>query len=188
MGKTIEIRLSDAQHAALIAQAAAYGRHLFDHCRMKLMENLTTPALVSLRVPPQLTGGRSTTVQVAETDAPAKVAEFAERLAALPDTRRAPASDNVRMSRIEAMMVEMSQAIHNLANPAYIVEPQQPADPIDVDSLVSAQFAEAEAQGLTEHVPDEAEQQLASSGVRPLSRRPIPFSAHSAPRHLRELG
>jgi hypothetical protein len=185
MGKTIEIRLNDAQHLALLTEAASSGRHLFDHCRIKLMQNLTTPAPVSLRVPPQLTGGRSMSVQVAEADAPAKVAEFAERLAALPDTHRLPASDDARMSRIEDALSRLTEYVLNGQQPT---EPQQPHDPIDVDSLVSAQFAEAEAQGLTEYVPDEAEQQLASSGVRPLSRRPIPFSAHSAPRHLRELG
>jgi len=182
MGKTIEIRLNDAQHLVLLAEAAASGRHLFDHCRIKLMQNLTTPAPVSLRVPPQLTGGRSMSVQVAEADAPAKVAEFAERLAALPDTRPPPASDDARMSRIEDALSRLTEYVLGGQQPT---EPQ-PADPIDVDSLVSAQFAEAEAQGLTEYVPDEAEQQLASSGVRPLSRRPIPFSAHSAPRHLRD--
>lgn len=164
MGKTIEIRLSDAQHAALIAEAATYGRHLFDHCRHKLTEKFIVEA------------------QYAKPELERLRVREAERVVAgRPPVIR---DDDARMSRIEDALSRLTEYVLGGQQPTQ----PQPADPIDVDSLVNAQFAEAEAQGLTEHVPDEAEQQLASSGVRPLSRRPIPFSAHSAPRHLRELG
>jgi hypothetical protein len=182
MGKTIEVWLSDAQSAALSAEAEASGMKFFEFCRAKLVADVTAKP-VSLRIPPQLTGGRSTTIQVAEADAPAKVAEFAERLAALPEPQRPPEDD--RISRIEDAVARLTEFVLQGQQPA--LAEAQPQQPLDVDSIVNAQFAEAEAAGLTEHVPDEAEQQLAESGVRPLSRRPIPFSANSAPRHLQQL-
>jgi hypothetical protein len=166
MGKTIEIRLSDAQHAALLFEAESAGRHLFDHCRHKLTEKFIVQA------------------QYAKPELERLRVREAERVVA----GRPPVihDDNARMSRIEDALARLSEYV--LGGQPTETQPEQPHDPIDVDSLVSAQFAEAEAQGLTEYVPDEAEQQLANSGVRPLSRRPIPFSVHSAPRHLRELG
>jgi len=182
MGKTIEIRLSDAQHAALIAAAEASGRHLFDHCRMMLMQNLTTP--VQRTIKPKFAHGElsPTIVNVGSVDRNGVHPDNGQTYGRSPAMEALP--DDARMSRIEDALSRLTEYVLGGQQPT---EPQPP-DLIDVDSLVSAQFAEAEAQGLTEYVPDEAEQQLASSGVRPLSRRPIPFSAHSAPRHLRELG
>lgn len=184
MGKTIEIRLSDAQHAALIAEAESAGRHLFDHCRHKLTEKFVVKAEHS-RFESYYRRKPFDMVQDAKRGLEQANVREAERMVAGPPS--VIHDDNARMSRIEDALARLSEYVLGGQQPTE-TQPEQPHDPIDVDSLVSAQFAEAEAQGLTEHVPDEAEQQLANSGVRPLSRRPIPFSAHSAPRHLRELG
>jgi len=156
MGKTIEIRLSDAQHAQLTAEAASEGLPFFGYCREKLTAQMTT------RLPPT----------------PANPGPRLSPPPKLPE-------DN-RIDRLEAMMMEMGRAIQNLANPAYVVEgPQEPEDPIDVDSIVNAQFQEAEAQGLTERVPDENEEVMRYAGVRPLARSAPKFS--STPRHLQGL-
>jgi hypothetical protein len=160
MGKTIEVRLSDAQHAALSEAAKASGTTaFFSFCRDMLMAGLEMNA----KAPgPERTAVRPQIKQ--------------------PMAVETPADD--RISRIEDAVQRLTDYVLQGQQPAPEAPPQQP---IDVDSIVNAQFAEAEAQGLTEHVSDEAEQQLAESGVRPLSRRPTPFSAGSAPRHLQQL-
>jgi hypothetical protein len=167
MGKTIEIRLSDAQHAALTEahQANPDGRPFYGFCRDMLMAGLTEPKPVLLRVAPQLSPGRSATVRVAATNAPAgKTADD-------------------RIARIEDAVARLTDYVMGSQQPS---DPQ-PEQPIDVDSLVDAQFAEAEAQGLTHREPDENEEVMRHAGVRPLSRRPPRFSANSAPRHLQSL-
>jgi hypothetical protein len=160
MGKTIEVELNDAQFAQLTAEADMAGMKLFKYCRAKLTNTL--PAAEYHGVP------------IKQVD----------RIVQPAMDRFIPAQDD-RISRIE-------EAIANLTN--FVLQGQpaapdqaHPQDPIDVESLVDRQFREAEAQGLTEHVPNETEQHMADSGVRPLSRRPQPFSANSAPRHLQQL-
>lgn len=165
MGKVIEIRLSDAQHAALTEAHNASGGTFFEFCRAKLMDGLTTP----LQRSPKLERARI---------------DHAERL--VQGQPRVIAEDD-RISRIEDALTRLTDYVLQGQAPDE-AQHQQAAAPVDIDSLVNAQFAEAEAAGLTQHVPDEADVQMAQSGVRPLSRRPVPFSASGGPRHLRELG
>jgi hypothetical protein len=180
MGKTIEVRLSDAQYAALSAEAEASGQTFFGYCRSKLTANADAH---TYGVGPMM------------RDLPAIRAENNRKLteAFMREAERVPPyiipEPDDRIGRLETMMMEMGRAIQNLANPAYVAEPQlqEPQEPVDVDSIVNAQFAEAEAQGLTEHVPDENEEVMQHAGVRPVMRRPTPFSASNAPRHLQQL-
>jgi hypothetical protein len=167
MGKTIEVRLSDAQHAYLWAEAEAAGQPFFGYCRAKLVAaSVATPAQPKPRViVPQFS--------------------VATVKAALKQTEPQPAPADDRIARIEDAVARLTSYVMGQAEPA--AEQQQADDPIDVDSIVNAQFQDAEANGLTEHVPDENEEVMQHAGVRPLSRRPMKYSAHSTPRHLQQL-
>lgn len=161
MGKTIKIDLSDAQYAALSAEAEALGRPLFGHCRDKL--------------------AAATVASPAQPKRPVIVPQFTQ----VPEMSQAaptpPADD--RIARIEDAVARLTDYVMGQAAP----EAQQPSEPLDVDSIVNAQFAQAEAAGLTEHIPDVEEELMLASGVRPISRRPVPFSAHGGPKHLQQL-
>lgn len=176
MGKTIEVFLSDAQHAALLAEAAASGLPFFGYCRSKLMGE----------IPPEAYGIGPAMHEMprhrAENDR--KRTELIEAEASRPLLPpAAPAADD-RIARIEDAVARLTDYVMGQAAPA---QPQHPTEPPSVDDIVNAQFADAEAHGLTEHVPDVDEEVMQHAGVRPLSRRPIPFSANSAPRHLQQL-
>lgn len=160
MGRSIEVRLSDAQYAQLSAEAEASGQKFFEYCRAKL----------TIAAPPTT---RTTTL----------IVPAVHRAPVQP----APADD--RISRIEDAVARLTQYV--LADKQEPTEPQseqpQAAAPFDVDSIVNEQFSEAEAQGLTQHVPDVNQEVMNAAGVRPLSRRPVPFSPQTAPRHLAGL-
>lgn len=153
MGKTIEVRLSDAQHAQLVAEAEASGDSFFGYCRSKL----TTQLLDAFPLTPANPAPRVTIK---------------------------PTADD-RIARIEDAVARLSEIVLQGHQPVAAQE-AQPAEPFDVEDLVNEQFAEAEASGLTERIPDEVEEVMAQSGMRPLSRRPIRFS--TTPRHLQGLG
>lgn len=67
-------------------------------------------------------------------------------------------------------------------------EPQpEPVPEFELDAIVGAKLAEAEAAGLAEPAP-QPEQSPESAEVRPLRRPPTPFSAQTTPRHLAGIG
>lgn len=152
MGKTIEVRLSDAQHAQLVAEAEASGESFFGYCRSKL----TAVSVQAIR----------------------------DRSVVVP-TRPTTSTSDDRIARIEDAVARLSEIVLQGHQPVAAQE-AQPAEHFDVEDLVNEQFAEAEASGLTERIPDEVEEVMAQSGMRPLSRRPIRFS--TTPRHLQGLG
>ena len=163
MGKTIEIRLSDAQHATLMAEAEASGHPFFGYCRAKLLsDSIVRP--------------EESPVVMARTLVPGK-----------PAVRAAPAptipSADDRFARLEDAVAKLTEYVLQGSQ----AQPMDAAEPPSVDDLVNAQFAQAEAEGLTEHVPDEAEVAMETSGVRPLHRRPQPFSPAVAPRHIAQM-
>lgn len=165
MGKTIEVRLSDAQYAALSAEAAASGQKFFEYCRAKLVA--------------------ATVASPAQPKHPAIITKFN----LVPELRQeapAPPADD-RIARIEDAVARLTEYVLQGQPTPDQAQPEQPQQPIDVDSLVDAQFAEAEAAGLTEHVPGVDEEVMQHAGVRPLSRRPMRFSANTAPRHLQDM-
>lgn len=176
MGKVIEIRLSDAQHAALSAEAEASGHRFFEYCRIKLT---TENQALSYGTSPM-----ASDLAVVKADNERKLIQ-----ARLREAERLPPPmivENDRISRIEDAVARLTDYV--LKGHAPTEMPAQPAAPVDIDAMVAASFQEAEAQGLTEHVPDEAETELQTSGVRPLSRRPVPFSPATVSRHLQQIG
>lgn len=171
MGKIIEVRLSDAQYAALWTEAEASGQKFFEHCRAKLVGDGSSygigPAMV-------------VDLPIVKAENERKRRETVAREVAV----QGPPTDD-RISRIEDAVARLTEFVLNGQVPA--APPSSPLEPIDVDSLVDAQFREAEASGLTEPMPDETEIEMQASGVRALSRRPIPFSARGVPRHLQDV-
>ena len=161
MGKTIEIRLSDAQHAALTVEADASGTTFFGYCRAKLLNETNTQAREPVVIERP----------IAPRHATPKVAAVAP-----------PVVD--RIARIEDAVARLTEVVMQGYQPQ---EQPMAAEPPSVDDIVNAQFAEAEAAGLAEHVPDEADVEMQHSGVRPLQRRPTPFSAANAPKHLQQF-
>lgn len=175
MGKTIEVRLSDAQYAALFAEAEGLGRKLFEHCRAKLVattNDLSYGESPAMRALPLL-----------RADNERKLAEGRLREAERPLPRIIPADD--RIARLEDAIARLTNHVLGQAEPA--AQQQEQYAPPDVDSIVDAQFAAAEAEGLTEVQPDQADIEMQHAGVRPLSRRPMPFSSANVPRHLQQL-
>lgn len=65
--------------------------------------------------------------------------------------------------------------------------PQSAAPAIDIDAMVGDAFEQAEAEGLTERQIEEGQGDMPDSGVRPLFRRPVPFSRGTQPMHLQQL-
>lgn len=176
MGKTIEVRLNDAQYAALVAEADASGQKFFEHCRTKLVAGHqghygTSPLKQRL---PEF-----------RRENEAKLAEARIREAQRIPPYIIPEPDD-RIDRIERAVAALTDVVMG----AQIVPPQPDpalAEPLDIDSIVDAQFAQAEAAGLTEMVPDPIEEEMQNSGVRAISRRPVPFSGANTPRHLQSL-
>lgn len=171
MSRTIEIRgLTDAQCDALADEAKARGVKFFDHCRDRLLANLTVAA------PPAY--GRGPALQAA----PLMRQENAK-------VKVEVAGDD-RIGRLEAMMAQMAETVNLLAvNPSVVVGTQPVADggevDIDLDDVIGQSLAVAEREGLT---VVEREQPAASGGVRHVgTRRPAPFSVNSVPQHLRNL-
>ncbi len=211
MGKTIEIRLSDAQHRALSAEAEASGGTFFGYCREKLMagteikrrpasEPIPDPADRSLRTDPVA----KDLEQVRNRLDRAFHHAFAGHDLGEPASEAVPASPEPhqvlpttwgkestistgpdRLSRIEDAVARLAEIVMG-QQPAQAPQPQ-PTEPIDVDDMVSRQMAAAEAEGLTEHVPDQADIEMQHAGVRPLHKRPTRFAAASVPRHLQDV-
>jgi hypothetical protein len=213
MGKSIEIRLSDAQYAALSAEADAAGVPFFGHCRAKLVANMTAaqPSLIDYRKyyagpktvdtvdqpygrGPTLAGLPSVIAENERKLAKARIREAEMRTHVIP-VIPAPADDRIAriedaVARLTEYLIDRGPPTQQYASSDYSIatpEPQKVTEPIDVDSLVDAQFRDAEANGLTEHIPDADEEVMQHAGVRPLSRRPQRYSANSGPSHLQEL-
>lgn len=171
MGKTLQIQLSDAQHAALSAEAQASGvTSFFGYCRSKLLagtEIRRKPAEVSLEPIAAALAAMAPKEQTVQV--PPQPAEDL------------PPSD--RLSRIEDAVARLTEFV--LATQQ---QPQpQPVEPPNVDDMVEFQLRQAEAEGLTEHVPDQAEVEMHHAGVRPLQKRQMPFSAATVARHLQDV-
>lgn len=58
---------------------------------------------------------------------------------------------------------------------------------IDIDDLVAASLEEAEAAGLTQPQIEAAQGEMPEAGVRPLFRRPIPFSRGTQHARLEQM-
>jgi hypothetical protein len=177
MGKTIEVRLSDAQYAYLWAEAEAAGQPFFGYCRAKLVAaTVASPAQPKLpAVQPMFTASELI---------PERVVDIKPGLVARTAPLATPAADD-RIARLEDAIARLTDHVLGQAEPT--AQQQEQYAPPDVDSIVDAQFAAAEAEGLTEVQPDQADIEMQHAGVRPLSRRPMPFSASNTPRHLQQL-
>lgn len=174
MGKTLQIQLSDAQHAALSAEAQASGvTSFFGYCRSKLLagtEIRRKPAEVSLEP----------IAAALAAMAPKEPAPIEPPVTSLPVSQA-----DIRLSRIEDAVARLTDFV--LSNHQQQPEQQQQFAPPDVDDMVERQLRQAEAKGLTEHVPDQAEVEMHHAGVRPLQKRQMPFSAATVARHLQDV-
>lgn len=165
MSKVIEIRLSDAQHAALTAAIEASGEKFFDYCRNRLMAGTHLP-----------------TIQAAP---PARVEEQRAYFRQL-DRHLSPSlgggAKPDRLDRLEALVMRLAEAVEGRA----ATETEEPiADgDVDIDDVVDQSLNEAEQAGLTRM----AEQTAAPShGVRHVGTRPrMPYTG-PAPAHLRGI-
>ena len=178
MGKTLQIQLSDAQHAALSAEAQASGvASFFGYCRSKLLagtEIRRKPAEVSLEP-------IAAALAAMAPKEPPNTATVPEPK--LPPAAAHPVVHDDRLSRIEDAVARLTEFV--LATQQ---QPQpQPVEPPNVDDMVERQLRQAEAKGLTEHVPDQAEVEMHHAGVRPLQKRQMPFSAATVARHLQDV-
>lgn len=89
----------------------------------------------------------------------------------------------VRTVGHEAETVAADEPPEELAEYGPDIEEKQYAPRVDIDAMVAEAVGAAEEQGLTE--PREIEQQpIAAGGVRPVFRRPPPFSATTQPHWL----
>jgi hypothetical protein len=162
--KSIEIRLADDQHAALAAEAKAAGRSFFDHCRAKLMASSAQNSVSAGRErwPPTGDDALRTARRIGKSV-------------------EAPSEDG-RIDRLEAMMLEMHRAIQGIANPVTVAEAQpRGVEAADVDAIVNGALGAAE-----QMVMQEQEAAPTPSGVRHVGTRPpMPFSVGAQPRHLR---
>lgn len=183
MSRTLKIEgLSDAQCDALAEEAKAAGRKFYDHCRDKLLANMTV-AVPQQRGPVvNETGFR----RVSQGTPPQPMFVSGEVSPALVRDERVPEPD--RIGRLEALMAQMGETLNLFAsNPAHLVQHEPVADnpEIDVDDVIGESLRAAEQQGLT-MVEREAPAQ--AGGVRHIGqRRPAPFSVNSVPQHLRNL-
>ena len=179
MGKTLQIQLSDAQHAALSAEAQASGvTSFFGYCRSKLLagtEIRRKPAEISLEP----------IAAALAAMAPTAVSTYVEQVVAPPPQPSENIPEADRLSRIEDAVARLTEFV--LAN--HQQQPEQPQQfaPPDVDDMVERQLRQAEAEGLTEHIPDQAEVEIQHAGVRPLAKRTMPFAAQNVPRHLQDV-
>lgn len=196
MSKPIEIRLSDAQCAALAAEAEAAGLRFFDHCRAKLLAGMSL--LVDL---PLIDAKGRQQPQRSRTPLPPMQPPFARgevspllrsETSAVRDRNvvieAAPESD--RIDRLEALVMRMAETFSNVAQQqerehSFAQEPPESA--VDIDDIVAQSLGEAERQGLTVVERDVAP--AATGGVRHVGTRPpTPFSPTTQPRHLQGLG
>lgn len=179
MSKTIEIRLSDAQHAALTAEVEASGERFFDYCRAKLLAGANAQ---TYGIGPAM---RELPAIRAENER--KLAEARIREAERFPPRVIPEQDD-RISRIEDAVARLAEIVlQRRAEPDPIDqddEPQPTGTQDDFETIMARRMSEAGAQGLTrpqaapvqEQTDDDRDYEMV--GVRPF-RKPGPpaFSA-----------
>lgn len=178
MGRTVEIKLNDAQYAALSAQVEASGQRFYDYCRNKLMADLSpygrSPVMEAL---PRIKANN----------------DWAARFNADNDATLEKLCDGDRIARVEKTLAKLVD--HILAQPGVVRTIDAGAEGhhvpmtlIDVDSMVESTLADAEQQGLTEPRYSEADHEFAVTGVRSVGpRRAPPYSPGTQPSHLRSM-
>lgn len=82
--------------------------------------------------------------------------------------------DVATITREASQMLASPGSPEHEARVAEILDTPRPA--IDVDAMVADTLDEAEAQGLTEPQIADGQDEMPEAGVRPLFRRPVPFS------------
>jgi hypothetical protein len=165
MIKTIEIKLSEAQHAALAAAAKAAGKKFYDHCRDQLLARVTTAPEREMATKSR---GEFDHLNARGEEVYVGIADVK------PD----------RMDRLEEMVARLATAVDALAGVPR-EEPQEEID-IDIDDVVGRSLSEAESQGLTA-IPEQVEAP-SGNGVRHVGTRPrMPYTG-PAPAHLRGIG
>lgn len=145
MSREIKIHLPEAQCDALALEAKAAGRSFFDHCRAKLLADIAA-------------------------EAPAMSFEERHKKLPLPSEIMPPTRQPDRIDRLEQMMMQMADAINNLANPQHIVQ-DEPIGEIDVDDIAGQALQIADREGLTAIQREEPVAQ--EGGVRPVGQRMV---------------
>lgn len=170
MSREIKIHLPENQCDALAAEAKAAGRSFFDHCRVKLLANTGTPVIQPTKLKAFV--GQGETLQDHVPDA--GTWDNDGGMGVEP-------AEGSRIDRLEAMMMQMADAINNLANPQHLVE-AEPLGDVDVNDVINQSLEGVEM------MPVEREQMPTQSmGVRPVGQRMVSRLHVGVPGHVAGL-
>lgn len=161
--RKVIVYLTDEQYTKLSEQARLSKLRFFDYCRSKLVDGINEEAMA-----------------LVTTSRRHAVSEVSKIAAAKPPKTGQPD----RIERLEAMMMQMADAIQNLANPQHIVEAEPAAD-VDLDAVVNQSLEAADRYG----VAVEREQAPVSpGGIRPVGQRMVSrLAVGQVPSHVAGL-